>query len=106
MICDDHFPVQVLKVDPEDSDRYSIGELQETGEYLSLPGYLEMAWTDGKHINAVSQWTSPTDEHFAFASVDKVLCRINANGSDCFPNGTLVVKANAGAIVGLSLIHI
>ena len=59
-----------------------------------------MEWTDKLHINAVSQWTSPTDNHFAFASVEGELCRINVGGADCFPNGTLVVKANAGAVVG------
>lgn len=66
-----------------------------------MPGYSEMAWSDGLHINAVSQWTSPeTGDHFVFASVQGELCRINANGRDCFTNGALEDKANAGAVIG------
>jgi hypothetical protein len=60
-----------------------------------------MAWSDGLHINAVSQWTSPeTGDHFVFASVQGKLCRISANGRDCFTNGALEDKANAGAVIG------
>ena len=106
MICDDNFPLQVHK---ESGDKYSIGALDSaTGAYEALPGGSEMAWTDGKHINAVSQWTSSTDEHFAFASVTdenlddppSLLCRINVGGEDCFSNGKLAKReANAGAVI-------
>ena len=104
MLCIENTPLQVHQ--EEGSTKYSIGALDSaSGAYKPLYNGSEMAWTDGKHINAVSQWTSSTDEHFAFASVtepnaDSLLCRINVHGEDCFPNGTLAVKANAGAVVG------
>ena len=98
MICVDNFPLQVHK---ESGNKYSIGALDSaTGAYEALPGGSEMEWTDNLHINAVSQWTSPTDNHFAFASVEGELCRINVGGADCFSNGKLESEANAGAVVG------